>query len=443
MELFPRLRLNHESSQDGTGSPGLAWLFAVCGGLYLSIYAFESPIRYILYLGGKDGFILARDALIFLPIAALAVQQANRMRLHPALVAFGVLVAFHGLILCATVGTPTAVAYGVKILANILFGYFAASLLITPGNRMLKLLALLWIATLVGVLLDKFVTTFPWVGIKTVVGDLTVDVSKDWQIQDTFSRRVAGFARSSISVAVLMPVLGILLMGRTRQILVRCMIGLASLAAVFLTTQKGSLIAFLPVAAIMMARPRQERLLLQVWGLLAALLMVLLPVLTTGMDIDHGTGVFSTQSLYLRIHDTWPRAWDWIGRHQMLVFGVGLGGIGGPQRLYAIDNFNPADNFFVLLYAYFGVFGLLYLGLLLWLLVQPARSERPAATATALIAFLLGYGAVLSIIEDQIAALMLGAGIGLLLQERARAVPQAAGSVHLQEPRNLAAHATG
>ena len=38
----------------------------------------------------------------------------------------------------------------------------------------------------------------------------------------------------------------------------------------------------------------------------------------------HGTGVFSSESAYLRIAYTWPQAWQWITHHSMLFFGVGL-----------------------------------------------------------------------------------------------------------------------
>jgi len=147
-------------------------------------------------------------------------------------------------------------------------------------------------------------------------------------------------------------------------------------------------------------------------------LAIALPALTIGLHMDHGSGVFSTESLFLRIAYTWPEAWRWITQHQMLLFGVGLGGIGGPQRLYAPDFFNPSDNIALLLYAYFGIFAFLYLGLVLSLVFNPVagRMDR-VIPALAVLAFILGYGAVLSVIEDQSASLFLGAAIGVLWRE--------------------------
>lgn len=419
MELSRPTKSNAEERDTGNlEGARLSALFAGCGLLYLLVYGTESPIRYMLYLAGKDSLILLRDGLIIVPLVVLFAFQATRLRVHPAIIGFATLMVFHGLILMGTIGSPLGAAYGVKILVNLLFGFFAASLLVAPGKLVFRALIALWCLTIIGVLLDKFLVTFPWVGIKTIVGDLTVDVSKDWQIQDTLSRRVAGFARSSIAVAVLVPVLAIVLMGQMRSTLLRIFVGMVSLGAVFLTTQKGSLIALAPVAGIMIVRPRHERFWLQLWCMTAAAIAIALPLTTSGMQLSHGSGVFSTQSLYLRMADTWPHAWQWISRHQMMIFGVGLGGIGGPQRLYAIDNFNPADNLFILLYAYFGLFGLLYMAMACWLALRPVSgSSERANTAIAVLAFAFGYGAVLSILEDQAACLFVGAALGVLWRE--------------------------
>lgn len=399
-----------------------AAVFAACTVLYLVIYALEAPIRYGLFLAGKDWLILARDALIVLPLVLLAAAQSMRLRLHPAFILAGVLLAFHGLVLVGTVGSLSGAAYGAKVLMNLLFGFFAASLLIWPGSKTLKALALIWLLIVVGVCLDKFVLTFPWTGIKTVIGDLNVDVSKDWQIQDPLARRVAGFTRSSIAVAAILPCLTIVLLSRIKHWLLRVVMAGLAVGAVFLTTQKGSLIAFVPIAGILCLSSSGRLARLRFCLVIFLLIAVGLPLLTNDLHLDHGNGVFSTESLFLRIAYTWPDAWHWVDRHQMLWFGVGLGGIGGPQRLYAPDNFNPADNLFVLLYAYFGVFAILYTGAVMALAFRPiAGSRERFETAIAVLAFAVGYGAVLSVIEDQSASLFLGAAIGVLRRETSNA----------------------
>lgn len=404
-------------------SRGLAWLFVFCTSAYIGIYAFEAPLRYLLYLGGKDNYIFLRDALILGPLAVLLAAQAMRLRIHAAYFVFGALIVFHGLVLMGTIGDAIAVAYAMKIVANVLFGFFLASLLISPGKKLLTFMVIIWCVAVIGLCLDKFFVTFPWTGIKTVIGNLNVDVSKDWEIQDPFARRVAGFARSSISAAILVPLLGIVIMSRLRTWRLRVLVAAMSCAAVFLTTQKGSILALVPVAAILCLPSSRWPALLRFCCVVFMVACVALPLITLGLYFAHGTGVFSTQSIFLRVAYTWPDAWQWILHHQMLVFGVGLGGIGGPQRLYAINSFNPADNFFILMYAYFGAFAVLYLLFICSLALRPVIGSKERATAAiAVLAFLLGYGTVLSLVEDQIAALFLGAAIGVLWRETRRSL---------------------
>jgi len=150
-----------------------------------------------------------------------------------------------------------------------------------------------------------------------------------------------------------------------------------------------------------------------------AMLDVALPVLTAGLLMPQSAGVFSFASFAMRITLTWPEAWTWIANHNVFPFGVGLGGIGGAQRFYAADFFNPSDNLFVYLYANFGVLGLAYLGWIAALGPRVPRLARPEALqALAVLAFIFGYGAALSILEDQMAALFVAAAAGMLWQLR-------------------------
>jgi hypothetical protein len=77
---------------------------------------------------------------------------------------------------------------------------------------------------------------------------------------------------------------------------------------------------------------------------------------------------------------------------------------------------------FVFLYANFGVMSLVYLG---WLVRVgfglPWWLQRQAVPALAVLAFMLGYGAALSMLEDQISALAIGMAAGALWQLHQRA----------------------
>jgi len=79
----------------------------------------------------------------------------------------------------------------------------------------------------------------------------------------------------------------------------------------------------------------------------------------------------------------------------------------------------PSDNFFVFLYANFGLMGIVYLA---WSSSQglglPRASRAAAIAPLAVLAFNLAYGAALSMLEDQVSALFIGAATGMLWQLR-------------------------
>jgi hypothetical protein len=397
-------------------------LFNVAAVIYILIYAFEGVVRYGLYSVGHDEAILLRDLLLVVPPGLLFVTQVLRGRLHPAFAAFAAVIAVHGAIAIFNLGSYVPAIYGAKLLINVLFGFLAARELLNPGSRTMTIFVLIWVASITGVVLDKFLYTFPWTGLETHIAGIKVDVSRGWDIEDSFDKRAAGFSRSSISAAMLMPILATIIAPRIRNVVLRFLVLAITVGAVLLTTQKGSVIAIAAVTVILCAPRWSWYGLLCFACMMFALLDLALPVLTAGLLMPQGAGVFSFASFAMRITLTWPEAWQWIANHNVFPFGVGLGGIGGAQRFYAADFFNPSDNLFVYLYANFGVLGLVYLGWVAALGPRLPRLARPEALqALAVLAFILGYGAALSILEDQMAALFVAAAAGMLWQLRQEA----------------------
>jgi len=394
----------------------MAALFAGSALLYVLIYAFEGALRYQLYLAGANSMILLRDALLAGPLLWLGLVQARQLRVHPAFFVFIAVILLHGMVIYGNFHTTTPIAYGTMLLMGELFGFIAGRELTWPSRRVLRVLVVVWLASLVGVGLEKFVTEFPWVGLTTHIGGLKVDVSHGWDIENAFQKRVAGFTRSSICAALILPILGLLIATRLRRFLPRFIVLSATIGAVFLTTQKGSLLAITTVGIILLFAPRSARYpLLAVAAAAFAVITVLLPIATSGLAVTAGGGVFSLDSFVLRMDWTWPEAWAWIAHNQIIPFGVGLGGIGGAQRFFAPDSMNPCDNLFLFLYGNFGILGLVYLA---WPVVQafrlPRHCQEQGLPAVAILAFLLAYGAVLSLIEDQMGALFIGASAGML-----------------------------
>jgi hypothetical protein len=391
--------------------------FTVSATLYILLYAFEGALRYGLYNVGMDSAILLRDGLLDVPLAVLLVTQAFRLRVHPAFLIFACVVGLHGLIITLNFHTTLPAIYGAKLLTNVLFGFIVARQIAEPGRRLVWLFAVVWAASIVGVLLDKFVYTMPWMGLEATIGGIKVDVSRGWDIDGGFDKRAAGFFRSSISAAMLLPILACIIAPRVRNWLLRLVFLALTCGAVALTTQKGALVAIVAITLIFCMPEWSRYSLLCIACIAFALAAVALPLFTLGLMMPQTGGVFSFASFAMRISRTWPDAWRWILNHDIFPFGVGLGGIGGAQRFYAVNFFNPSDNLFVYLYANFGVFSLFYLGWVSMLGLRLPQELRATAVAPlAVLAFNLGYGAALSMLEDQMSALFIGVAAGMLWQ---------------------------
>jgi hypothetical protein len=385
--------------------------------IYLLFYVFEGLIRYGFHLIGADTFIFIRDVVLLVPLVILLIQQFLRREVHPAYGIFIAVVLIHGLVMVLNIGSVMAVVYSAKMLMTLLAGALLADRLFNPSRAMLALVALLWLASFSGILLDKYYVEFPWTGLETTIDNIKVEISRDWQIGGE-EKRAGGFMRSSINAATVMPLFAFILMFNLRRFSLRLLVALLTVAALVLTTQKGPIIAYLLTLAMLTISFGKPIAVLRVgvWIMLA--LLVGLPLILSGSAMPSAEGVFSFSSFYQRIEEMWPEAWRWIHYHEAFPFGVGLGGISGAQRLYALDDMNAADNMFILMYAYFGVMSFVYLGFIgIVALYTKNNGSRHAAQAMATLVYLLGYGCVISLLEDQMASLFLGAALAWLCTE--------------------------
>ena len=383
----------------------------------ISAAAIEGPLRYVLNLAHLDLLIFVRDAALFGALAAFVMVRVAEGNTPVAVAVFAFLALFHSIVALVNLQTVVAPIYGLKIFVPALCGYLASEAIFRPGRRLLRLVLLLWIVGVVGATFDQFTTAdLPWVGVSVEVGGIDVDIGRDWQT-GTF-KRVAGLTRSSISLAIVLPLLSFMLIGATKSHLLRIGVCAATLVVLYWSTQKGAILGYaLAVAVLALALAlsgRSSSAPLKVAAVLATLLTTLAPTLLIHYDMPIDRGVFSFESLIERVQSMWPMAWAWIDRYPNLL-GVGLGGIGGAQRFYSASQFNASDNLFIYLYANFGVASLIYLGAaVLTVVAARVRDPRSDGLALASFVFLMLYGSVISLVEDQIAALWLGATLGWL-----------------------------
>jgi hypothetical protein len=377
--------------------------------IYFIFYAFEGVIRYGLNLVGADQLIFIRDILLVIPLVGLFIGQLSKRTVHPAYWVYFFVIILHGSVMVLNFGNVMPVIYTAKMLMTVLVGALVMQHIFYPSRRVLVALCWLWLVTLVAVGLDKYVVEMPWMGLEAVIGDVKVEISRDWQISGE-EKRAAGLMRSSINAATLTPLIAIMLIFHLRRIWLRLVIAVGTVVILYWTTQKGPIVGYLLVLGCLLAMPKRPLTSLRIGFFVAMIAAVLFPVVLSGYNLDHSGGVFSFSSFNDRLVQMWPDAWRWIARHDAFPFGVGLGGISGAQRLYAKDEMNAADNMFVLMYAFFGMMSFVYLSWLSWRVIKLGSPQDISVNqAMAILVYIFGYGIVISIFEDQMASLFLGA----------------------------------
>ncbi len=379
-------------------------------------YAFSTMIdgvlRYALVnVGLPVELLYVRD---FALAIAVAVMVAARLlhREGAVFLLIALAAALHGLIGLSSTHSAAQVLFGFKVLIIIVFGVLAARHLDPTSRAVRRWLLLFWLITVAGVLLSA-VVTLPWTGLVYSVGDIDVEASRSWSNEGV--GRAAGFSRFSFSAAIQVAMLSLFLIATVQSRLLQFVIFAIGLAAIHLTDAKGSLVAFVVTTLVFWCFGHRQTVLLKATTCIAAMIAVLLPIMLPGLHLD-GVGHFNVlRSFVERLMLVWPDGWTLIFHDGHGLLGRGIGGIGSAQRLFAPSFYVACDNLFIFLFGYFGVFALVYISLpVIWLLRLPPRLPTKIRFAALALLYLLIYGAVVSIIEDQFAGIFLGLVIGTL-----------------------------
>lgn len=380
--------------------------------VYISFYAFESPIRYVLNMVGLDSLIFLRDLVIISLTLLVFADQLFKKNVAPYFWVFGFVVALHGAVMILNIGSVTAVAYGAKMFISMLFGAIAAFAIFKPSRPMLLYFATLWGISVVFIFLNKYFLEFPWTDLRTNLMGVEVEVSRDWTLSGA-AKRAGGLFRASINAGMLVPLLSLILVFHTKNYILRAAILIITIYILYLTTMKGSLLSYMILSCLILGSFAVNFITsARIWMYVAMVLMIVFPVVLPGYHMPDAEGQFSLGSFNLRIENMWPEGWDWVNEKGTFPFGVGLGGISGAQRIYAPTQINSADNMFLFMYAFFGVMTFAYLG---WLAFTMTRVRKKTADihlqlSVAILTFLVAYGIVLSMLEDQMANMFMGAG---------------------------------
>jgi hypothetical protein len=312
------------------------------------------------------------------------------------------------------------VAFALFGISPLLFGLVCSEHLVHRRRLFLWVIGLCLAASVVGVALDKF-TAVPWKGYSYSIGDAELSANTSWTT-DT-EDRIAGFARVSNILSILIAIYSLYLLILLRSRLLWLLVTPVALYAIVLTTSKAPAAAFaLTLALMLISRMRWTTRIACTVIVLAGLA---LPVVGMLYDFDMHT-VSSSDSalgtLYDRLINTWPNVAHAISKEGWSLTGAGFGMFGGAASLFPVPGGEllvGSDSSAMYLWAMLGLGGVL-----LYMMQIPlffALSDDDSHIGRALLAITFCCCMIswtTDMFEVTIANLFLGLAIGHVLSDK-------------------------
>ncbi len=406
------------------GNRALCFLLVV----YLTTVVCEGPLRYGLLLVGAPNALYVRDLIALGTLGYLFARGLVADRwLDPLLTWLAAIFGLHAGI-AMMLGLPTfQVLFGLKILMSVAYGMAMWRLIQPRFESALTVAVMFYAITLCGIAWNFFVGELPWEGMQYDNALATVATTRDWTAMGV--RRLPGFARASISAAMILGITGALTMVWLEKSVYRAIVALLTLLGIAATTTKGMLLAF-PVVATMLLFGVPQRGGRSGPGVVSAIAAatLTLPLLVILLDFSgagtpRGLPALLT-SAWDRFSSLWPRAFDLLPSGVAAVLGGGVGSIGTPQLFgNAPERYLPADNLLIYTVVTFGLLGVLYYlipAIASWRVLE-REDGRIGKSYTALVLIAYCYGIAANMLEESFFAISLGCCLGVALLSAASA----------------------
>jgi hypothetical protein len=373
--------------------------------------------------------------LLYVPKAACLLLFALELRTYRAgllawlcllmLVLSSVLGMLHG-------ASLNNVAFALFAISPLLFGMVCSEHLIHRRRLFLWVIGLCLAASLAGVALDKF-TSVPWKGYSYSIGDAELSANTAWSTET--EDRIAGFARVSNILSILIAIYSLYMLMLLRSRLLLVLLSPVALYAIVLTTSKAPAAAFaLTLGLLLISRMRWTT---RIVCVITVLVGLLLPVVGLMNDFDMHT-VSSSDSvlgtLYDRLINTWPNVAVAVSKEGWSLTGAGFGMFGGAATMFPVpggEMLVGSDSSAMYLWAMLGAGGVLLYLMQIPLLFALSDDDSHVGRSLLMITFcccLISW--TTDMFEVAIANLFLGLAIGhalsdKLLESRKNPRPQA------------------
>ena len=226
-----------------------------------------------------------------------------------------------------------------------------------------NLILFLLISSILGAYLDLSIN-LPWKGSSYEIAGQEVEGNREWTSGGI--DRIAGFARMSAGLAIMLCCFSFYIMNQNKKTLVRFTIYLITLTGILLTTTKGVLVAFILSGLYFLF----IRGYIKYWlHLLILFIGLILPFISyivgysIAEEITNPDQVILLASFDDRLTNTWPTIFYNIEQYKASILGMGFGIVGSSSRIFPINGvpaFNVTDSASLYLYATFGVLGIYF-----------------------------------------------------------------------------------
>lgn len=384
------------------------------------VETFSGALRYYFDQAGLS-------PLMYLPKAACVAMFI--FELHSMKSSRGLWLALLLLVISAVLAmlhgaSPNNVAFTLFNFGPLLFGLTCSDHLLHRRRLFCWAVSLCLLASLVGVLLDKFIS-LPWKGYSYFVNGQQLAANTTWAADEV--DRLAGFARVSNVLSIIIAVHTLYLVMFVRSKFLLFAIGMISLYGIVLTTSKAPGMAFMFTLMLLLALNLHwtSRFLM----IINVGIGVSLPIMSLLHDFDPNgvTNAGVLTSFYDRLVNTWPNAFNMIHDAGWSLTGTGFGLFGSSAALFPVvgaENMIGADSSAMYLWASFGLVGIALYLMQLPMLFKLIRSPDPMSRALLAIAFcIIMISWTTDMFEVATANLFMGLAIGRALSSKLLATP--------------------
>ncbi|MCI3948032.1 putative membrane protein [Pseudomonas syringae] len=325
--------------------------------------------------------------LLYLPKVAcilLAVLELRTFKAGPLFWTFVILWLISGLLAMLHRASVHNLAFSLFALSPLLFGLVCGKHLLHRRTLLCQAIVFCLLASLLGIALDTFISV-PWKGYSYNMGGTELSANTTWSADE--SDRIAGFARVSNVLSIMIAFYTLYLFMFLRSRLLITLSVAVALYAIVLTTSKAPAAAF--AATIGLLWLRRMSWTCRIISVMVVCAGLLLPMWGQVFNLDAYaiSNGGSMASLYDRQINTWPNLINAMRREGWMITGAGFGMVGSTMGIFPVEGADVLlgmDSSALYLWAMLGVLGLLLYALQILLLFtlidDPTRTGRMLLT---------------------------------------------------------------